>query len=204
MVTMKNQSSVGPRGLKRTVAPTLQVISVATFKQHARIDVDDDDTLIAEYLEAATEYVEKYQNRCWRQATWQAAYDCFPADCVFYLSLPPLVSVTSIVYLDSAGDSQTLSTDYYTVDAISQPGRVALKFGQVWPSTYDQIGAVTITYVAGYSSASDVPARVKHAIRLVAAHSYENREPVNIGSITSSIPLSATEIMSEDRFVSYR
>ena len=204
MVTMTNQSSVGPRGLRRTVAPTLQVISVATFKQHARIDVDDDDTLIAEYLEAATEYVEKYQNRCWRQATYQAVYDCFPSDGVFYMPVPPLVSVTSIVYTDSAGDSQTLSTDYYAVDAASQPGRVSLKFGQLWPSTYDQLGSITITFVAGYSSVSDVPARVKQVVRLLAANSYENREPIVTGTIATALPLSAMELMNEDRFVNYR
>ena len=203
MVTMKSQSSVGPRGLKRTVAPTLQAISVATFKQHARIDVDDDDTLIAEYIEAATEYVEKYQNRCWRQATWQAVYDVFPSEGVFYMPVPPLVSVTSIVYTDTVGDSQTLSTDYYTVDAVSQPGRVSLKYGQVWPSTYDQLGSITVTFVAGYSSAADIPARVKQAVRLIAAASYENREAV-VQNAPGVVPLSAMELMSEDRFVSYR
>lgn len=198
---MTNQPSVGPRGLKRTVAPTLQVISVSTFKQHARIDVDDDDTLIAEYIDEATEFVEKQQNRCWRQATWQALYDCFPSDGVFYMPVPPLSSVTSITYLDTNGDSQTLSTDYYTVDTVSQPGRVSLKYGQLWPSSYDQLGAITITFVAGYSSAADVPARVKQAVRLIAANSYENREPIGDGSL---LPMAVAERINEDRFVNYR
>lgn len=196
--------SLGPSGLRRTVAPTLQPVSLSIFKMHAEVYHDDQDILLSEYLDNAADYVEAYQNRCWRQSTWQAVYDSFPCDGVFYLPRPPLASVTSITYLDLAGDSQTLSTSSYVVDIASEPGRVSLAYGELWPDTIEQNGCVTVTYVAGYSSASDVPSRVKQAIRIIAAHYYSQREPVVVGERISNAILSATDLMDQDRLLSYR
>jgi uncharacterized phiE125 gp8 family phage protein len=40
----------------------------------------------------------------------------------------------------------------------------------------DAANAVTVTYTAGYGSASDVPQAIKHWIMMTVASMYENRE----------------------------
>jgi len=203
--TMSQNGNLAPAGLKRTVAPTLRIISVSAFKLHHNVPDDDTDTLIEEYIEAATDFAEQYQRRCFRDSTWQALYDCFPSGGVFYVPIPPLIADSvSITYLDEAGASQTLASSVYTVDAISQPGRVALAYGQSWPSTYGQIGAVTLQFDAGYETVAAVPARTKQAIRKLVSHWVENKEPMIVGTVVAKVPLSVTDLLDQDRFVSYR
>lgn len=190
-----------PRGLKRTVAPTFQAVDTATCRQHARIYITDEDALLAEYIESATEYVERQQNRCLRASTWQATYDAF-ADC-FEIPIPPLVSVSSIAYLDESGATHTLSTNVYAVDAVSEPGRISPKSSQTWPSTLDQINAVTVTFVAGHACADLIPQRTRQAIRMLAAHWFQMREAVAQGS-SAEVPLAVADLINADRFVEYR
>lgn len=197
-------SSQAPSGLRRTVAPTFPAIDVASLKGHGEIVHNDDNAILADYIEAATDYAERVQERCLRLSTWQAVYDCFPSSGVFYVPMPRLVAVTSIAYVASGGTNTTLATSYYTVDAISEPGRVALAYGQTWPQTRDQIAAVTMTYTAGYASAALIPARTRQAIRMLAAHWYENREAVVVGESVANVPLSVNDLLNEDRLVSYR
>jgi uncharacterized phiE125 gp8 family phage protein len=183
------------------VAPTFAAISNAACRLHCRVTTNDENALLDDYIESATDFAETYQNRCLRTSTWQAVYDYFPDE--LYLPNPPLQSAT-IAYLDSAGVSQALATTVYTVDAISQPGRIALKYTQSWPVTYGQIAAVTVTFVAGYTSAALIPARTKQAIRIIASHWYENREPIVVGMAVNTVPLSVIDLLDQDKFVSYR
>lgn len=77
------------------------------------------------------------------------------------LLYPNVQSVTSVKYLDSALNEQTVSTDVYRhVD-----DKLVLKPGKSWPTTVcSQPDAVRITYVTGFD---DVPASVKQAIILM-------------------------------------
>lgn len=203
MQTSQHHQTVNLRGLKRTVAPIFQPLKVLDIKQSGRIDDNGEIRLIHEYIDAATDYAQDHQNRCLCQSTWQAVYDSFPSCGVFYLERPPLVSVTSVTYLDLNGDTQTLATSVYKVDAVSEPGRVALKYGQIWPQIRREIAAVTITYVAGFTAAASIKPATRQAIRVLAQHCYEYREPIVDGRI-ANVPISVMEMLDVDRFVSYR
>jgi hypothetical protein len=79
------------------------------------------------------------------------AYLDYFQDCVELKNFP-LIDITQIQYVDSAGDTQTLSTDVYTVDADSTPGRFYLSYNQSWPTTRSTPKAVTVSYRAGYAT----------------------------------------------------
>lgn len=98
----------------------------------------------------------------------------------FFLPKPPLVSVTSITYVDTNGATQTLASDQYLVDSVSEPGRVTPAYGTLWPATRDQINAVTVSFTCGYGSAAAVPEGIKRWIRMRVSTLYENREEVAI------------------------
>lgn len=193
--------SLQPRSIRRTVAPTYDALDMNLVRQHCRIDTHDEDQLLREYAEAAADYAEHYQNRALRTSTWEAIYDGFPG-CEWELPRQPLQSVSSITYLDEDGASQTLSTDVYLVAAAS--GRVALKPSQVWPVTQDRIATVTVTYVAGYTSAALIPASTRQAMRILTGHLFENREPIIAGQSVANVPYSVRELLDRDAIVSYR
>ncbi len=109
----------------------------------------------------------------------------------------PLSSVTSIGYVDSNGDSQTFSSDDYDVDTTSEPGRIALAYGEVWPTTRSDINAITLTYVAGYgATAASVPEGIKTAIKQLVCHWYDHRETVTISNVVPrEIPLAVNALL---------
>lgn len=171
-------------------APGTEPVSTADAKSWMRVDLSDDNDLIDFLIAAARERLEEDAGRSLITQTWELKLDRFPSSdlTAIVLPRPPLISVSSITYVDEDGDTQTWSSAEYDVDANSEPGRITPAYNYTWPSTRDQANAVTITFVAGYGAASAVPKKILAAIKFLAAHWYEHRESVVIGTITSSVP----------------
>jgi uncharacterized phiE125 gp8 family phage protein len=112
------------------------------------------------------------------------------------IPLPPLQSVTSIKYDDGAGVEQTLATDQYEVDTVSQPGWV-VPITTGWPtSIFEGINAVRIRFVAGYNPSSNspddlvvnIPGSLKAAMYLYIGQLYDQREDIVVGTIVNKLP----------------
>lgn len=164
----------------RFSAPAEEPLSVEELASHLRVDGPDESRLLGEYIAAARGWVENEINVSLGQRTIILYLDYFPEDGPVEVRFPPLQSVTSIVYLDGSGTSQTLSSTLYRVDAVSRPGRIEPAYGEVWPETYEGIKTITITAVVGYSTTASVPQCAKQAIRLYAGAMYQNREPTEV------------------------
>lgn len=175
-------------GLTQSTAPTEEVVTLEEAKDHSRIDHNDDDALIRTQIKAARSYVEEIANRQLVNASWTYTLDSFPGEII--LPRPPLVSVTSIQYVDTAGSTQTEATSVYTVLTDDDTeGRIVEAVNQTWSATRDQPNAVTIVYVAGYGAAATaVPEGYKAAILLLFAEMYENRETFAVGRILARFP----------------
>lgn len=192
--------------LTLTSAPATEPITTTEAKSHLRVDGTDEDTLIGALIVAAREFCETYQNRAYVTQTWTLTLDEFPTDGSTWIDipLPPLQSVSSIVYLDAEGTSTTWGTSNYVVDTKSTPGRVALAPDKSWPTTQaGRINAVTITFVAGYGAASDVPDKVKQALYLLAGHWYANREAEVVGTVVGRIGFAVDALLGQDRVWSF-
>ena len=179
------------------------VVTVAEVKAQGRISIDDDDVYIEGLIEVATQYAETYTSRSLINKTYDMKLDRFPW--VIEPNLAPLVSVTTLSYLDENGDSQTLveGTDF-DVDIASEPGRICPDYGSTWPGTRPVANAVTIRYVAGYgTAASSTPAAIRHAVKGYALHLYEFREPVVviIGGSPIKVPLWIDSLLTPWRLV---
>lgn len=150
--------------LKQTSAPSTNPITTAEAKEHARITISAEDTWIDKYIASATKLFEAHIGRQMVTATWRMKMRRFPAWTI-RMSWPPFASVTTLAYVDTAGTSQTLvlTTDY-VIETDSEPGIIEPAYGKTWPATRSQTGAVTITYLAGYGTASSVPDLFKTAI----------------------------------------
>ena len=112
-------------------------MTLAEAKAHSRVDIPDDDALIASLILAAREWVEGQTHRALLTQTWDCKFDEWTmegSDYVLRLPLAPLQSVTSVTYIDGDGVSQTLSSSLYQVVASTEHPRVVQAYGATWPT----------------------------------------------------------------------
>jgi uncharacterized phiE125 gp8 family phage protein len=159
-------------------APIAEPITLADAKQQCGIadDVAAHDDMLRGYIAAARGTAERYTSRQLMQATYDLKMPCFPRGAnPIYIPRAPLQSVTSITYVDGAGDTQTLSTSIYKVLAAREPGLIVLKNSQIWPSTRDEADVITIRYVCGYASAEAIPEGLKLGMLMCVSDWFEGR-----------------------------
>ena len=164
---------------KLVTAPIEEPVTPDEAMAQLRIDqegdanYDDNLTYIASLITTARKHCESFQGRLYCTQTWDLYLDEFPDE----IELPgaPLQSVTWVKYKDQDGVIQTLDSDEYVVDTVSEPGRIVLAYGEVWPMTLDEIQAVQVRYIAGYGAPADVPETAKQAILLKITDLYEHR-----------------------------
>lgn len=180
----------------RTVDPASEPVTLDEAKAQLRVSDTADDSYITDLIAVARDYAENFTGRALLQQDWKATFDSgdIPSGNTIELPRPPLQSVESIAYLDTDGNSQALASSYYTVDTISQPGRILF---EDLPDIKSTLAALTVTYRAGYANAAAVPAAIKHAILLMVAHFYDVREPVVMGVAPSRVPLSADTLLRQ-------
>ena len=87
-------------------------------------------------------------------------------------------------------DSPTIvNSETYSVDVLSEPARLVLSAGAVQLSPARLLNAFEVAFTAGYGDeASDVPAPIRHALKLLVAHWFEHREPVVVGAAPPEVP----------------
>lgn len=168
-------------------------VTVAEAKSFARYPHDDDDALFAELIAAATDHVQQATSRQFVRAQFKLSMRDWPDD-VIRLPRSPVLSVDTVTYRDRDGATVTLTaTVDYLVDLSAEPATVEAV--RRWPVVADHPAAVEITFTAGYAGdggspedmAANVPARAKAAVKALAAHWYEFREPVVLGTV-SEVP----------------
>ena len=187
-------------GLTVHAAPEAEPLATAEAKKHCNIDFSEDDTYIDTLIKAARIHCEMYLRRALVNTTFDLTLDCFP--CVIQPPRSPLVSVTSITYLDTNGTSTVLATSEYSVDTKREPGRIYPAYGKAWPSVQSIENAITVRFVAGYgATAASVPQTIRHAMLLLVGHWYENRESVVVGTITAELPFAVEALLSGERLI---
>lgn len=174
-------------------APSEEPLTQADAIAQLRLDTSQLDGLLDARIVAAREYAERYTGRALTTRTYDWTLDAF-AD-ILYVPMPPLQSVTSITYVDTAGTTQTLATSEYTVDKASQPGRILPAHNKSWPSTRGHVNDVTIRFVAGYGAAAAVPYAIKAAMLLIVGEFDKRREHTIVGAPIAEVPLSALHLL---------
>ncbi len=186
--------------LSLVTPPSAEPLELDEAKSHCRVTHNFEDALFTRWIAAAREFAETWTGRQLMPATWKLWLPDFW--CGPYLELPraPLSSVTSIAYYDGDNASQTWSSSNYLVLAPSgpkcRPGRVEIAYGQVFPTTYYRPDAVTVTWAAGYASATAVPSAIKAALLLLVAEMNERREEVVVGTSQSPNVLRAGDLLA--------
>ncbi len=174
----------------RTVAPSVTPVSLAELKSAARIDHSYEDDFLTDAINAATAHYDGYAGALGRALVTQTWTQTYPGlwrrmD----LPLAPVQSITSITYYDTAGDQQTLTSSLYRLQAGDGWPYVEQDADAEYPATDTRDAAVTITFVAGYGDASDVPDPIRQAIKILAVHlNGPGRDAVAFGGV-STVPM---------------
>ena len=161
---------------KVTTAPATEVWTLSEVKNYLKVDTSADDTLITTLMQSAREVAERYLNQALITQTITEKLDRL-YNPVIYLSVSPVISVSSFQYADSQNTTQTFNSSNYIVDTFEKPARLSLAYGKTWPTLYGNINDVTIVYTAGYgATAASLPMQIRQAILMMIADSYDNRE----------------------------
>jgi uncharacterized phiE125 gp8 family phage protein len=167
------------------VPPACEPITLAQAKLHLHApSANTEDDLISALIAAARKHAETFTRRVIIGQTRKLVLDGFPS--LIKLPTSPLRSVSSIQYVDTAGALQTLDPAHYRVDKDSDEPRIQPAYGEVWPTTRDVIGAVSITYVCGYLL--PVVADAAADTLTFAGHGYVAGDVAQIAALGAGLP----------------
>lgn len=188
---------------KVTSGPTTEPVSLADAKLWLKIhpDVDEDDELVRALIATSRRWAEHGTSRALITQTIQEVWDC--GQIVFHLSIAPLIAVTKFEYRDTSGTYVEWANTNYTVDDVSQPGRVVVNRATSPPyvagtsTLYPNL--IRITYTAGSTTPAEVPDNIKTAMLLQIKLMYDNREDMPLGKETSLFARTAWNLLSMSR-----
>jgi len=176
------------------------ITTLQEMRDWLRLDGHEEDDLVTGLIVAAQQHVEFFTRRICETMVCVQYLDTFTN--LFELENGPVLSVESITYVDLNGVTQTIDPNVYRMDTTRLPHRIRVAYGQSYPITRGDANNICITYRAGYGDASLVPDALKTAVRMLAAHWYENREPVVVGTITAKLPFSIECLLWQYRIFS--
>lgn len=173
-----------------TTPPASEPVTLQELKDHLRSNDSSEDAQLTAYITAARGMFE-----------FKTGLSLMPT--VFRQYVPTLTdtvylmrgNVTAVggVYYYNASDTLTTAAGYLT-DLISTPAAV-------WFTTYPttsttRANVAYVDFTAGYANAGAVPDDIKLAIKLLAAHWWENREAFTDRNLTS-LPFGFNAIASK-------
>lgn len=179
--------------LELITPPEGHVLDIDDVRTWLRIDTSGSpsahshDAMITGLMAAADDWLDGKDGilgRALLTQTWNLHLDAFPgggggeylqdrrrSDRI-RIPLPPLQSVDSVTYIDTAGTTQTLATSKYRVGK-GEPGFIEPSYGESWPTTRMVADAVTIRFTAGYGARAAVPQVLKDALKMHVQANYD-------------------------------
>jgi len=180
---------------RRISIPSDIPVDLDDMKAHLRVTSGDEDALITTLINVAMSEIEALSSRC----VAPAGYTLFappPRLGEIFLEVTPARALSQIEVVRPDGEREILDLTKFTLTDHPDTPSVIGNFG----SLARRSDAVRITYQAGYGdTASDTPPDLAHAIKLLAAHRFEVREEVVIGTITSVVHRSVDHLVSLHR-----
>lgn len=156
--------------------PADEPVSLGEVKAHLRILHGSEDAKIAAFARAARAHAEKTLSRALIAQTHRVYLSGWPADGKIPLYMPPLISVTSVKYLDTSGVERTLAADQYHVVKNYFEPMIVRRSGVTWPATDTHPQAVWVDYQCGFGTTpSSVPEDIRNGVLMLAEHFYFNR-----------------------------
>lgn len=159
--------------------PSTALITTAEAKAHLRVDASDEDTLIDNLVQAATDYMDAEHGilgRALITQRWQLTLAASPSTEHLHLPIGRVQQVVTVKYYDTSNVEQTLASDQYRLITNDEDAVIELVSGASWPAVYDRADAFWVQYDTGYGdTAADVPQAIRHAGLLLVGLWFEDR-----------------------------
>lgn len=168
----------------------IPALYLSDAKRSLGVTGDDNDTYIAELVEAAANILRRWTGRELTTTQYRLSLGCFGR---IEIPFPPLVTIDAFKYYDPDGVDQTLDAAAYQVAKSSEVPAILIPAPNTeWPSVQDgRIAAVRIEYTAGSAVA---PPEARQFIRLLIRHWYDNPSGVITGTISKEVEFSLKHI----------
>ena len=208
-----------------TAAPAVEPVTLAEVKAHMRIDSTAEDAFIQSLIVTSRLHIEAALGLALIDQSWSWTIDTWPADLAIALpvysigaiepsrlrsgdaglALPmrPVRTIDSIKLAAADGARSVLATTRYVLDGTSHPARL-LPRSMLFPVPAVPTQGIEIAFTAGFgATAGDVPAPIRHALLMLVAHWFENREPVETGARAAAIriPDTVSELLGPYRSI---
>jgi uncharacterized phiE125 gp8 family phage protein len=182
--------------------PAVEPVTLTEAKLFLRVEHDDDDDLIAALVAGSRIHVEAQTRRALITQTWRLSRDMWPESGRLFVLPVPLVSLVAARVYTSSITTQELDLSVFTVDKAPAPALLAFTAGTL-PAPGRKLGGIEVDITTGYGAAgANVPEPLRQAIRLLAAHWYENRAIAAIGETVATIPATVAALIAPYRVLS--
>lgn len=159
--------------LTQISAPATGLVTLADAKDHLRVTASGEDVLISGIIASVSAYLDAKDGvlgEAFITQTWRYTMDAAPTGSLI-LPLGPVLSVSAVKYVTTAGAEATFSAANYRL-----AGNVLeLVPGASWPATDSREAAFWVEYVAGYGDTAAIPQTVAHLAKVMIFEAYEQR-----------------------------
>jgi len=191
-------------------APTAEPVTLSEAKAHLRLEHDAEDADIIGLISAARQAIEQETDRSLMTQSWSLWLDRWPPSerrepwwdgvregsitefaggaSLVRLRKQPIQSIDAVTVFDSDDNGEAFAGVRLTAD-----GRLATQANTLPPIPTRGTDGIRIQFTAGYT---DVPADLKHAVKLLVANWWVQREPILTGTIRASMPRSLDSILA--------
>jgi len=186
--------------LVMTSGPALEPVSLAEAKAHLRLDGAAEDALVQSLIVTSRLHIEAALGLALVTQSWSYFLDRWPKSGRLVLPLRPVAAIASVRLWAEDGVVATLDPAAFLLDGQGAPPRLVALSGAPALTPGRPVNGIEVALVAGFGPVSSaVPATIRHALLLLVAHWYENREPVEIGSATNAIPAMVADLLAPYR-----
>ncbi|MEO1105590.1 MAG: head-tail connector protein [Pseudomonadota bacterium] len=178
-------------------APQAEPVTRDEAKAHARIDGSAEDAHVDALIKAARTEVENRTGRVLMAQGWRIVRDGVPSGGVVRLAPAPILSVDAVTVYASDGTPEVVAASEYEADLASAPGRLKLGAGRFWGGR--AMNGLEVDITCGYGAAADVPAPLKHAVLMLVAYWFEQREAAVAGAVAGPVANGVSALLAPYR-----
>lgn len=180
--------------------PVVEPWTVEEAKAFLRVTTEDDDAVIAALIASARGQIEALTRCAMLTQIWRCSRDAWPADGRIALRIGPLRQLIAARTYDAAGNAHAIDAASFVVDAAA--GVIAAPNWSL-PQPGRSLAGIELDITLGFGdAAADVPQLLRHAVRTLVAHWYENRGLAAIGASVAMLPGSVAAMIASCRVVS--